>query len=129
MSGYILLAACGGVLLLSVVFRIAYSHGHANGLRKASARILALEGEVEAERNYSINLLNSIDQQVEHRIRHWWPQPKDFDEIWLQAEQMANRRSMADAGRLHLPRSDAAAPGTVHRGKLATRRDHRPNRR
>lgn len=103
-------------------YRKKYSRSLRGIIRKYSSRVNNLNKKLEESERQSISLINEMDRRVEQRIRDWWPDPKDFDDAWRKAEEMADRRRMRDAGRSHLPRADAAEPARIHLNPIRMRR-------
>lgn len=129
MSGYVSLDVLGvllsffvglaiGLLILRARYHRALEENRKRYNRKESELRQRWATSLAEAHEDNIRLVNQMDEMVERRVKEWWPDPRTFDEAWRNAEEMANRRKMRDAGRTHLPRSEAGPSSAVHRTNL-----------
>ena len=64
-----------------------------------------------------LNAYGERDEAV-RKLESWRPDAKSLDEAWAEAEYMANRRKLLQAGRASVPRSDAGDPAVLHRATM-----------
>lgn len=112
------LGLCVGVAITSLISRYVLLRTTLDLNRRWQGQITFIKREHAKEaanyRQAYIDIINEIDERVEKRLSDWWPDPKDIDAVWAQAEAMAEKRKRMDAGRKTDVRSDGP-PSKVHK--------------
>jgi len=110
---------CAGLAIGFMIYRYVLLRTTMDLNRRWQGQIAFIKREHAKEaaeyRQAYIDIVNEIDVRVEQRLKEWWPDPKDMDAAWLQAEQMSDKRKRIDSGRKTDVRTTEGPPSKIHR--------------